>query len=423
MSRATSVVSEASDAPARALDTIRFDLRELSGSLGDLGTFLPLALAMSVTGGFDFGVVLVWAGAMNIATGLAFRQPVAVQPMKAIAAVAIAEGLSAGDVAAAGLLVGAAVFTLGVLGVAEWVGRKVPKAIVRGIQLGIGAKLALAGAAWLFGVHLGIDGVTVRPGLPLFGHDSLVVAGIAAALLFLPALRRTPILLVVFLGGFLLLRLGDPGAFEGLRFAAPHFGLVWPSADSWIEGGLRGGIPQVPLTLLNSVLAVCALSADYFPGRGIAPRRMATSVGLMNLVGVPLGAIPMCHGAGGLAGQVRFGARTGGSVILLGAFKVAAGLVFGAALVGLLGAYPRSILGVMLVVAGTGLAAVARDSLRRGRLLVVLATAVSIVAVNTAVGFAVGLGVWLLVGRRGCACPVDAEVPTATASEGRGDAC
>ena len=101
----------------------------------------------------------------------------------------------------------------------------------------------------------------------------------------------------------------------------------------------------MPLTILNSVVALCALSSEYFPGKGVGPRKVAVSVGLMNLLCVPLGGIPMCHGAGGLAAQYRFGARTGGSVLILGFLKIMIGVCFGGALLGLLQSYPVAVLG------------------------------------------------------------------------------
>jgi MFS superfamily sulfate permease-like transporter len=324
--------------------------------------------------------------------------------MKAIAAVAIAEGLLVGEIAAAGIVVGGAVFLLGAAGAVGWVSRRVPKALVRGIQLGIGVKLALKGVEWLTGVGVGLEGVRLAGGIPLFGPDSLLVAGVVAVLLLLPSLRRMPVLVAVFVAGFGLVYLADPAAFSGMGPSFPSPRLVWPAPADWSGGILRGAVPQLPLTLLNSVIAVCALSADYFPGRGIAPRRMAMSVGVMNLLCVPFGGMPMCHGAGGLAAQVRFGARTGGSVVLLGSAKLVAGVLFGGALVSLLGAYPRSILAVLLMFAGWSLASVAGDSMRRGRILTVLVTAAGIVGVNTMAGFLAGLFVWLLFGRRACAC-------------------
>jgi len=65
------------------------------------------------------------------------------------------------------------------------------------------------------------------------------------------------------------------------------------------------GIPQLPLTTLNSVVAVCQLSEDLFPAKPVRPVLVSVSVGLMNMVGAWFGAMPCCHGAGGLAAQVR----------------------------------------------------------------------------------------------------------------------
>jgi len=367
-------------AAARRDEPLRFDPHELSGSLGDLGTFLPLSVAMALTCGMDIGLIFIFAGLMNIVTGIAFRQPIPVQPMKAIAAVAIAEGLAAGTIAASGMVMGVAVFTLAVVGGVDWIARSIPKPVVRGIQAGIGVKLAWTGLTWL------------GP-LPAIGWDSWLVAGVIGSLVLLMMGRRQPVLLYVFAAGFALLGMGSTDAYRQLSFDLPAFGAIVPTAEQWWTGLTRGAIPQLPLTLLNSVIAVCALSGDYFPGRGIAPRRMAASVGLMNLLCVPFGGMPMCHGAGGLAAQYRFGARTGGSVVMLGVLKIAAGLLLGGVLLATLRHYPTSILAVMVIVAGLTLARAAKDCLHGRGLMIVALVTVLIVMVNTLTGFMVGCAV------------------------------
>jgi len=358
----------------------RFDLKELSGSLGDLGTFLPLSVAMALTCGMDLGLIFIFAGLMNIATGLWFGQPIPVQPMKAIAAVAIAEGLTPGAIASAGLFMGLAVFALALLGGVDWIARTVPKPVIRGIQAGVGVKLAWTGVVWL-------------GGLPAVGWDSWLIAAGAGGLVLLSAGRRQPVLLYLFVAGLAILAFTQAGFFRHATPGWPTFVLVAPGADEWWAGVTRGGIPQLPLTLLNSVIAVCALSGDYFPGRGVAPRRMAASVGLMNLLCVPFGGMPMCHGAGGLAAQHRFGARTGGSVVMLGAMKVAAGLLLGGVLLGALQHYPASILAVMVIAAGLTLARAARDALHGSALVVVAAMVVSTLLLNTLAAFVIGCAV------------------------------
>ena len=368
-----------SDPPTLPRQRFLFSWRELSGSLGDLGLFIPLVVGMTLVTDFDLGVILIVAGLMNIATGLLFRQPIPVQPMKAIAVVAIAEGLLHNEVVAAGLLMGVVMVVLSVTGLIDHANAFVPKAVVRGIQLGVGLKLAYKGLAEL-------------TSLPYWGWESLAVAVSALVLLLVLDRYRQPGALYVFLLGLLLLAFTQPTIWESIQLHGPRFRLHWPATADWTGGLFHGALPQLPLTLLNSVIAVCALSAGYFPRTGVAPRKMAMSVGLMNLVGVSLGGIPMCHGAGGLAAQYRFGARSGGSVIMLGGLKVIAGLLFGASLMGLLHAYPMAVLGPMLVLAGLELARSARDLRAAGDVICAVAMAITILWVDTLAGFLVGVG-------------------------------
>lgn len=175
----------------------QFTWAELSGSLGDLGTFLPLVLTTSLVCGFDLGMVLICAGLMNVWTGWRFRQPIPVQPMKAIAAVAITQGLRSGEVAAAGLILGALMIGLALSDSIRWGAKWVPNAVVRGIQLGVGLNLIFKAVQWVFGGS-GTAGSTALAGLPWVGWDSVLVAGIAAAVLSLSLLRRLPVLLTHF---------------------------------------------------------------------------------------------------------------------------------------------------------------------------------------------------------------------------------
>lgn len=160
----------------------------------------------------------------------------------------------------------------------------------------------------------------------------------------------------------------------------------------------KAALPQIPLTTLNSVVAVCALSVDLFPERTASPRKVAVSVGVMNLVGAWFGAMPICHGAGGLVGQHRFGARTNGSILLLGLAKMTLAVLFGASLISLCRAFPASVLGVMLGASGLELALAARDQNDRASAATMLLTAGACLGLNdVALGFAIGLGLALLL--------------------------
>lgn len=383
------------DRPApEASPGLLFDVRELSGSLGDLGTFLPLAAAMAAVNRLDLGAIFLFAGAMNIATGLLFRMPVPVQPMKAIAAVAIAEGLSPGAIAASGMAMGVILTILALAGAVTWIDRVVPRPVIRGIQAGVGAKLAIKGIAW-------------TTGLPLLGPDSAAIAIAAAVAVALIVSRRVPVILILFLLGLGMAAWSARDDLAAASWVPPALTVVIPSSHEWLIGLTRGAVPQLPLTLLNSVLAVCALSGDLFPGRAIPPRRMALSVGVMNLLATPFGGMPMCHGAGGLAAQHHFGARTGGSVVMLGIGKIVFALSLGGILLPIVQAYPRSLLAVMILFAGVTLMKPARESLRDSRnATIMLATAGVILLAGTLEGFLVGCAIagaitLVMRGRRG----------------------
>ena len=368
----------------------RLDRHEISGSLGDLGTFLPLLVGMSITNGLDFASALFFAGLFNIVTGLIFSIPMAVQPMKAIAAVAISEHLSLGQILAAGIWTSAIIFILGITGLITFVDRIIPKPVVRGLQLGLGLQLIQQG------LHL------VRDTHVLWGLDSISIGflGFALVLAFASS-RKVPSALILFIAGLGLAVAGNPGASESLRlgFTLPHW--VPLTLDDFRSSFLLAALPQIPLTTLNSVIAVCALSVDLFPDRPAKPRSVSISVGLMNLLSGWFGAMPMCHGAGGLAGQYRFGARTSASILFLGSAKLLLAVFFGGSLLTLLHIYPKSVLGVLLSISGLELALVATDQRERVAATIMLGTAASILAMgSTATGFALGWILALLIGWR-----------------------
>lgn len=357
----------------------RFDRREAAGALGDLGTFIPLLVGMVHQCGLQLGPALLSAGVMNVVTGLLFRVPMAVQPMKAIAAVAIAEGLNESQIIAAGLCTGGVILLLGVTGLISWVNRVIPGSVVRGVQLALGLKLLTRGFSMIADTGM------------LIGWDSIGLGVLCAAVVLLLYLsERIPGALVVFAIGVVATLAAEPGL-----IAQTRLGMDWHMPDlgklaDWKIGLWRGALPQIPLTMLNSVIAICALSKDLLPHRAVDPRRVAVSVGLMNLICCPFGAMPMCHGAGGLAAQYRFGARTGGSVIMLGVVKIVLAILFGGSLLIWLRAYPQSVLGVLLLFGGLELALVCRDQKTRANFFVMLLTAGACMAIHTAVGFLIG---------------------------------
>lgn len=330
-------------------------LSELSGSLGDLGTLLPLMIALSIGGSINLASTLVFSGLANIVTGVLFGVPLPVQPMKAIAAVAISQKFTKDETAAAGLVVSAAVLFLSVTGLLHWLHRVVPVPVVKGIQVGAGLSLAISAGTTLI--------------KPLAWHTPALdnrIWAVAAFLLLVVAslVPRFPYALLVFLLGLVIAVSQIP-----TTTSPSHTAALWnpqpfvPSKETWLPSSLSAALPQLPLTTLNSILAVTSLSASLFPTFPPPPSTtsLGLSVALSNLVGCWFGAMPVCHGSGGLAGQYRFGARSGASIIILGSVKLLLGLFAGDAVVPMLQRFPKSLLGVMVLAAGVELAKVGQS--------------------------------------------------------------
>jgi SulP family sulfate permease len=381
---------------------IRFDRLEVAGSLGDLGTLLPLALGMILLCGMDATSVLVLVGAFYVVSGLYFRTPTAVQPMKAIGAYAITAGLTQQQIAASGLWMAALLLLLGGTNLITHIRRLVPLPTIRGVQLGLGAVLMVKGLEMMADVDGGLVVHQVGPvpvGL-LLGGGALVVT---FALL---GNRRVPAALVVLalgvVAGLLLGQPIEPGSVRpGLYLPEPlPYGFPSWRDFAWVLPFVV--LPQLPMTVGNAIYSNTDLAHEYFPERASRMTNRASSIsqGLANAVSFLFGGIPMCHGAGGLAAHYRFGARTAGSNLFIGALFVVLALVLGDGIVPLLSLIPLSVLGVLLVFAGLQLALMIKDVEGRGDLFVVLLMMGLTLAFNLAVAFFAGIAVAWIV-RRG----------------------
>ncbi|KAJ2791108.1 hypothetical protein H4R20_006908, partial [Coemansia guatemalensis] len=214
--------------------------------------------------------------------------------------------------------------------------------------------------------------------------------------------RRVPVALLIFVLGvaFALAQTGVHREFGNVHPGGHFVHAVVPTADEFRTGFLSAGLGQLPLTLLNSVVALAALARELFPGYDASMTHITMTIGVMNIVGCFLGSMPFCHGSGGLAGQYFFGARTELSLYFLGAIKIVVGVVFGESLLTVLRWFPSSFLGVMLFMAAIELGLVARNFTlhphneirRRQDFVVLLATAASLVGFShDGLGFLVGM--------------------------------
>ena len=176
-----------------------------------------------------------------------------------------------------------------------------------------------------------------------------------------------------------------------LGFRIPDFALANLTANDLLIGVVFLALPQVPLTLGNAVVAITEENNRLFPDRPVTERQVAISTGVMNSVGAFVGAVPMCHGAGGLAGHVRFGARTAGSTLILGALLLLAGLFAAQAMVTLFSMFAVSVLGVMIFLTGAQLALGSCDFGRaKDHRFVTLVVAAATVW-NVGIGFLLGI--------------------------------
>jgi len=167
---------------------------------------------------------------------------------------------------------------------------------------------------------------------------------------------------------FLLLLVGalaaviqDPALLEAIgtvsvNFRTPSFALANMTWRELAIGTVFLALPQVPLTLGNAIIAVTEENNKLFPDRPVTEKKVSVSTGIMNLISPLLGGVPMCHGAGGMAGHVRFGARTGGALIILGVIILVIALFFSGSVETIFKIFPAPILGVILFLTGAQLA-------------------------------------------------------------------
>jgi MFS superfamily sulfate permease-like transporter len=316
-------------------------LQECSGACGDLGTFIPHVIgAMTIAGLAPTGVLLGF-GVSLIGSGLFYRLPMPVQPMKAVSAVILTSGLKAGEIAAAGMILGAVLLALGLTGTISRFARVIPQSVSAGLQLGLGL---------LMGV-LGIGLLLKTPWLG-FGAVALLVV-----LMRVPYCPAAPLMLVAAtVAGWCVHEVSFPETVT-IAWTLPH--LVMPGwRDVW-RGLELAVLPQLPLTLTNAVIVTAMLCRDLFPTtRAIraSEGNLAISSGLANLLLTPFGAMPMCHGAGGLQAQYRFGGRTGLAPILFGAVLLVLAVGFAGSAAQLFAVIPIGAVGALLIMAGTDLA-------------------------------------------------------------------
>lgn len=290
-------------------EKFQISLRELSGALGDLGTLLPLTLGVIAVAGLAPTPIFLGFGIFYVATALYYRLPIPVQPMKAVAAVMLTTEVTVSGLAASGVIIGLTLLLLGVTGWISRLARLVPQSVLAGLQLGLGIALAIVS-------------LELMATEPLVGA---ITAGLLIVLLFFPRYPSalTALLVAVVLGWAMGATRLELAAVSATISIPP-----WPSLQNFEQAVSVLVVPQLSLTLTNAVLLTALIASDYFGERAahVTPARLSITSGLANLVLTPFGALPMCHGAGGLAAHYRFGARSGAAPLFLGLLLIALAL-------------------------------------------------------------------------------------------------
>lgn len=370
----------------RNFSALRFDRNEFAGAFGDIGTDLPLLIGVILAAKLDASSTLVVFGGMQILTALFYQMPMPVQPLKAMSALVIAQKIDGEILFGAGLAIGIVMLLLSLSGALLWLSRAIPKAVVRGIQFGLGLQLSL---------------LALKEYVPSEGVLGYALAAVGFAItLFLLGNRKYPAsLFVIALGVCYALVFHSDILFQNqwiATFSLPKFFI--PTWETLASGFLLLTLPQIPLSISNSILATKQTASDLFPEKNLSFKQIGLTYSAMNLISTFFSGVPVCHGSGGMVGHYTFGGRTGGSVVIYGLLYLVLGLFFASEFEQLVKLFPLPILGVILFFEGLSLIKLSGDLLsERKDFFVAILTGV--LAAGVPYGYVIGVVIGTLVWR------------------------
>lgn len=385
------------------LSYYKFNRLEMAGSLGDLGTLLPIAIGMILINGLSPTGIFLSIGLYYIISGAYYRVTVPVQPMKVIGAYAITTAMTQNQIMASVALMGLSMLFIGASNIITVIGKYVHKPVIRGVQLTTGTLLLAEGVRFMIGtskfqvLHQSIEPYMIiqkMAGIPV----GIVIGVIGVVLTFLLLEnKKFPAGLVIILSGLALgLVLGKHEGISEIKTGIylPEFlpfGI--PANADFVFALFALVLPQLPMTLGNAVIASSDLSKEYFgdDAKRVTYRSLTISMALANIFSFIMGGIPLCNGAGGLAAHYRFGARTAGSNIIIGIIFLFLAVFLGAHSLAVIYLIPMAVLGVLLLFAGSQLAMTIIDLKERKDLFVALLILGITLASNLAIGFLVGI--------------------------------
>ena len=362
---------------------ITFNRNELSGAFGDIGTDLPLIIGMVAACGLDPAGSFLMFGLMQMMTGVLYGIPMPVQPLKAMAVLMISQKLSGSLLYGAGLSIGITMALLTLTGALDFIVRAVPKSVVRGIQFGLGMSLA---------------SLAVKTYVIAGGVQGYVIAGVSFILtvVFIGNKKYPPAIFVALLGSIYacFFSVDFRILVANTGFVLPSFNI--PKTPDIVKGFLVLAIPQIALSISNSVIATKRTVEDLFPEKALTVRKIGWTYTAMNLINPFFSGIPTCHGAGGIAGHYGFGGRTGGSVIIYGTLFAVIGLFFSRGFSEFVKLFPMPVLGVILLFESLSLMSFISD-IAQSRKCLFVSLVVGIMAFALPYGYAIGLVSGLLL--------------------------
>jgi len=378
------------------LPGLRRLLQEASGALGDSGVLAPIALALIAVNGLHPSPLFLVFGVGYAAAGFYYRLPVPVQPLKAMAVIALSTGASVGLISMAALEMSAILILVAATGGAQLLERIFTRPLVRGVQLGVGLLLVRKAAAML-----------------LVGDGSGNLAAISGPVVLAVAVACTVLLLLLVAREWLsripaaLILLGLGAVFTWIVGGA----ATPPPPTDWVGLPIEWStaasalvllvIPQLPLTLGSAAVASAATAHDYYGERAgrVTVRALCASMGALNLIAALTGGFPVCHGSAGFTSHYRFGARSRWSTFSLGVALTVLALLAPGAVWAFLTLVPTAVLAAMLAYVGILHATLVRDVLGDARSAVpaLLIGGVATVTTNLMVGIVAGVAAELIL--------------------------
>lgn len=346
---------------------IKFNKQEFAGAFGDIGTDFPLIVAMILAANLHAPSVLIVYGLMQILTGLTYKIPMPVQPLKAMATLVIAQKIAGPVLLGAGLSIGVVMLFLSLTGLLDKLTKLVPKAVIRGLQLGLGISLCSLACK----EYIAAD--------KLWGY--VLAFGAFLIVIFFIDNKKLPASILVIGLGFLyafIVNVDFQALFQAVGVSFPR--TTVPTMEDVSKGFVLLALPQIPLSLGNSIMATKQVTSDLFPERtDLTVKKIGITYSLMNLIVPFVGGVPVCHGAGGMIGHYTFGGRTGGSVIIYGLLYIGIGVFFGNSFEEVIKVFPLPILGVILLVEGISLMLLVKDTVqdKKGFVIAILVGALA----------------------------------------------